>query len=122
MGSVDEGLEGRQAAPAIWLGARGIPEPLSRRRLQESEDKTFIGDKRAIICADCAYALPDEVPVDRAQNALAVLFLDSQDKWEQAKVRPELAGWFVGQVMKKLNGQADPDEVFAKVMAAFGAR
>jgi hypothetical protein len=26
------------------------------------EDKTFIGDKRAVICADCAYALPDPKP------------------------------------------------------------
>lgn len=26
------------------------------------EDKTFIGDKRAIICADCAYAMPDPDP------------------------------------------------------------
>jgi hypothetical protein len=26
------------------------------------EERTFIGDKRAILCADCAYALPDPVP------------------------------------------------------------
>lgn len=26
---------------------------------RDMEDKTFIGDKRAVICADCAYALPD---------------------------------------------------------------
>jgi hypothetical protein len=29
---------------------------------KELEDKTFIGDKRAVICADCAYALPDPEP------------------------------------------------------------
>jgi hypothetical protein len=29
---------------------------------KDREDKTFIGDKRAIICADCAYAMPDPVP------------------------------------------------------------
>jgi hypothetical protein len=27
---------------------------------KDLEDSTFIGDKRAIMCADCAYALPDE--------------------------------------------------------------
>ncbi|TAI67714.1 hypothetical protein CWO89_01595 [Bradyrhizobium sp. Leo170] len=25
-----------------------------------SKDRTCIGDKRAIMCADCAYALPDD--------------------------------------------------------------
>lgn len=29
---------------------------------KDLEDKTFIGDKRAVICADCAYALPDPEP------------------------------------------------------------
>lgn len=29
---------------------------------KSDEDRIFIGDKRAIICADCAYAMPDEVP------------------------------------------------------------
>jgi hypothetical protein len=29
---------------------------------RELEDSSFIGAKRAIICADCAYAMPDEVP------------------------------------------------------------
>jgi hypothetical protein len=29
---------------------------------KDLKDKTFIGDKRAVICADCAYALPDVEP------------------------------------------------------------
>ena len=29
------------------------------------EEASFIGDKRATMCADCAYALPSPVPVDR---------------------------------------------------------
>jgi hypothetical protein len=29
---------------------------------RELEDSSFIGAKRAIICADCAYAMPDELP------------------------------------------------------------
>lgn len=35
---------------------------------KKSEDKTFIGDKRAIICADCAYALPDPEPKPEVFN------------------------------------------------------
>jgi Asp-tRNA(Asn)/Glu-tRNA(Gln) amidotransferase B subunit len=83
------------------------------------EDSSFIGAKRAIICADCAYAMPDEVVVDRVGAALAELIVYNPEKVEQAKGRPELIGWFVGQAMKKLNGQADPDEVFTKAVAAF---
>jgi hypothetical protein len=28
---------------------------------KDLEDRTFIGDKRAIMCADCAYAMPDQI-------------------------------------------------------------
>jgi hypothetical protein len=88
---------------------------------KSKDDQIFIGDKRATLCADCAYALPwPPERFDRVQNAIALLVYDNPDKWEQAKARPQLAGWFVGQVMKKLNGQADPEEVFEKVVQALG--
>ena len=87
---------------------------------KSAEDRLFIGDKRAIMCADCAYALPEPVPVDRVAAALAVIMVDNPDKVAQAKERPQLIGWFIGQVMKKLNGSADPQEVYAKAAAAFG--
>ena len=29
------------------------------------------------------------------------------DKFDQAKKKPSLSGWFVGQVMKETNGQSD---------------
>lgn len=83
---------------------------------RELEDSSFVGAKRAIICADCAYAMPDPVPVDRVQNVVAQLILSNKDKWQQARERPQLLGWFVGQAMKVLGGQADPEEVFEKVM------
>ncbi|ARQ95315.1 hypothetical protein [Bradyrhizobium phage BDU-MI-1] len=87
---------------------------------KSKQDRLFIGDKRATLCADCAYELPwPPKPVDRVAEAIAILFLDNQDKWKQALARPQLQGWFVGQVMKKLNGRADPDEVFLKVAKAF---
>ncbi|WP_439357742.1 hypothetical protein [Bradyrhizobium sp. DASA03007] len=75
-----------------------------------------MGAKRAWMCADCAYAMPDPVPVDRVQNVVAQLILDHKDKWGQAQDRPQLLGWFVGRAMKALGGNADPDEVFEKVM------
>lgn len=73
--------------------------------------------KRAIICADCAYAMPDEVQVDRVAVMIDQFVAGNPDKWEQARLRPQLVGWFVGRVMKAFNGAADPDEVYAKVLA-----
>ncbi|WP_245332626.1 hypothetical protein [Bradyrhizobium erythrophlei] len=61
------------------------------------------------------------MPIDRAQNAIAVVMVDNPDKVEQAKLRPQLLGWFVGHTMKRLNGAADPQEVYDKVVEAFSA-
>lgn len=84
------------------------------------EDRTYIGAKRSTMCADCAYALPwPPPPVDHVMNALAMLWVYNPDKVVQAKARPELRGWFVGQVMKELNGRADVDEVVTKVNQTF---
>jgi aspartyl-tRNA(Asn)/glutamyl-tRNA(Gln) amidotransferase subunit B len=33
------------------------------------------------------------------------------DKVEQAKAKPQLVGWFVGQVMKSSDGKANPQAV-----------
>ena len=42
------------------------------------------------------------------------------DKVEQAKEKPALAGWFVGQVMKATGGKANPQAVQAAVKAKLG--
>jgi aspartyl-tRNA(Asn)/glutamyl-tRNA(Gln) amidotransferase subunit B len=42
------------------------------------------------------------------------------DKVEQAKAKPSLAGWFVGQVMKATGGKANPQAVNAAVRARLG--
>jgi Asp-tRNA(Asn)/Glu-tRNA(Gln) amidotransferase B subunit len=89
---------------------------------KDLKDRTYVGAKRAMICADCAYAMPDEVPVDGVGRLVDIIIADNPGKWEQALHRPQLIGWFVGQTFKRLNGVADPDEVFEKVMARFGAK
>jgi Asp-tRNA(Asn)/Glu-tRNA(Gln) amidotransferase B subunit len=89
---------------------------------RELEDSSFIGAKRAIICADCAYAMPDPVYVDRVGRHIDVVIADNPEKWDQAFARPQLLGWFVGQVMKRLNGAADPEEVYRKVCDKYGAK
>lgn len=42
------------------------------------------------------------------------------DKVEQAKAKPNLAGWFVGQVMKATGGKANPQAVQAIVREKLG--
>ncbi|MEO0362102.1 MAG: Asp-tRNA(Asn)/Glu-tRNA(Gln) amidotransferase subunit GatB, partial [Pseudomonadota bacterium] len=42
------------------------------------------------------------------------------DKVEQAKAKPSMAGWFVGQVMKATGGKANPQAVNALVKAKLG--
>jgi aspartyl-tRNA(Asn)/glutamyl-tRNA(Gln) amidotransferase subunit B len=42
------------------------------------------------------------------------------DNAEQAKARPSLAGWFVGQVMKATGGKASPQAVNELVKAKLG--
>jgi Asp-tRNA(Asn)/Glu-tRNA(Gln) amidotransferase B subunit len=49
------------------------------------------------------------VPVDLVQNVLETLVSDQHMKSCPTLERPVLLGWFVGQIMKALNGNADPD-------------
>jgi aspartyl-tRNA(Asn)/glutamyl-tRNA(Gln) amidotransferase subunit B len=42
------------------------------------------------------------------------------DKVEQAKAKPTLAGWFVGQVMKATGGKANPQAVNDLIKAKLG--
>ncbi len=45
------------------------------------------------------------------ETAVDQVIADNPDKVEQAKAKPTLAGWFVGQVMKATQGKANPQAV-----------
>jgi aspartyl-tRNA(Asn)/glutamyl-tRNA(Gln) amidotransferase subunit B len=47
----------------------------------------------------------------QVQVQIDVLCLQNPDKVEQAKAKPQMLGWFVGQVMKQLGGKANPQLV-----------
>jgi aspartyl-tRNA(Asn)/glutamyl-tRNA(Gln) amidotransferase subunit B len=47
----------------------------------------------------------------QVQIAIDVLFLQNPDKVEQAKAKPQLLGWFVGQVLKRVDGNPNPQLV-----------
>jgi aspartyl-tRNA(Asn)/glutamyl-tRNA(Gln) amidotransferase subunit B len=54
------------------------------------------------------------------EAAVDKIIAGNPDKVEQVKVKPSLAGWFVGQVMKATQGKANPQAVQALVKSKLG--
>ncbi|ODR94442.1 glutamyl-tRNA amidotransferase [Methyloceanibacter stevinii] len=54
------------------------------------------------------------------EKAVDEVFAANPDKVEQAKEKPAMAGWFVGQVMKATGGKASPQAVNALIKAKLG--
>ncbi len=54
------------------------------------------------------------------EKAVADVLAANPDKVEQAREKPAMAGWFVGQVMKATGGKANPQSVNALVKAKLG--
>src|SRR5690606_1514385 len=54
------------------------------------------------------------------EQAVDEVIAANPDKVEQAKAKPTLAGWFVGQVMKATQGKANPQAVNALVRQKLG--
>jgi aspartyl-tRNA(Asn)/glutamyl-tRNA(Gln) amidotransferase subunit B len=51
------------------------------------------------------------------EEAVERVIAANPDKVAQAKAKPKLAGWFVGQVMKETGGKANPQAVNALLKA-----
>jgi aspartyl-tRNA(Asn)/glutamyl-tRNA(Gln) amidotransferase subunit B len=75
------------------------------------------GDPRAIVEAR---GLTQVTDMGAIEQAVAAVIAANPDKAEQAKAKPALAGWFVGQVMKATGGKASPQSVNALVKAKLG--
>ena len=54
------------------------------------------------------------------EAAIDAVIAANPDKVEQAKAKPTLAGWFVGQVMKQTGGKANPQAVNEILKAKLG--
>ncbi len=54
------------------------------------------------------------------EKAVDEVIAANPDKVEQARAKPSMAGWFVGQVMKATGGKANPQAVNALVKARLG--
>ncbi|UVK46745.1 Asp-tRNA(Asn)/Glu-tRNA(Gln) amidotransferase subunit GatB [Mesorhizobium sp. AR07] len=75
------------------------------------------GDPRQLVDDRGLRQVTDTGEIERAvDNVIAA----NPDKVEQARAKPTMAGWFVGQVMKATGGKANPQAVNDLVKAKLG--
>ena len=75
------------------------------------------GDPRQIVESRGMKQVTDTGAIEKAVDEIIAA---NPDKAEQARAKPTLAGWFVGQVMKPTGGKANPQAVQALVKAKLG--
>ena len=75
------------------------------------------GDPRAVVKSRGLEQVTDTGAIEKAVDEVIAA---NPDKVEQAKAKPTLAGWFVGQVMKATGGKANPQSVNELVKAKLG--
>jgi aspartyl-tRNA(Asn)/glutamyl-tRNA(Gln) amidotransferase subunit B len=75
------------------------------------------GDPRAHVDARGLRQVTDTSAIEAAVDAVIAA---NPDKVEEAKKKPKLAAWFVGQVMKETRGKANPQAVNVIVNARLG--
>jgi aspartyl-tRNA(Asn)/glutamyl-tRNA(Gln) amidotransferase subunit B len=75
------------------------------------------GDPAEIVEARGMKQVTDTGAIEKAVDDV---FAANPDKVEQAKEKPAMAGWFVGQVMKATGGKASPQAVNVLIKAKLG--
>ena len=75
------------------------------------------GDPRAVVESRGLKQVTDTGAIEAAVDQVIAA---NPDKAEAAKAKPQLAGWFVGQVMKATGGKANPAAVNAVVKTRLG--
>jgi aspartyl-tRNA(Asn)/glutamyl-tRNA(Gln) amidotransferase subunit B len=75
------------------------------------------GDPKALVESRGMKQVTDTGAIEKAVDDVIAA---NPDKAEQAKAKPTLAGWFVGQVMKATGGKANPQAVNELVKAKLG--
>jgi aspartyl-tRNA(Asn)/glutamyl-tRNA(Gln) amidotransferase subunit B len=75
------------------------------------------GDPRAIVQARGMKQVTD---LGAIEQVIDDIIAKNPDKVAQAKAKPQLAGWFVGQVMKASGGKANPQAVNDLLKAKLG--
>ncbi|TBW38020.1 Asp-tRNA(Asn)/Glu-tRNA(Gln) amidotransferase subunit GatB [Siculibacillus lacustris] len=75
------------------------------------------GDPRVLVETRGLKQVTDTGAIEAAVDAVIAA---NPDKVEQIKVKPTMAGWFVGQVMKQTGGKANPQAVNEILKAKLG--
>ncbi|WP_187970943.1 Asp-tRNA(Asn)/Glu-tRNA(Gln) amidotransferase subunit GatB [Aquibium microcysteis] len=75
------------------------------------------GDPRDLVESRGLKQVTDTGAIEKAVDAVIAA---NPDKVEQARAKPTMAGWFVGQVMKSTGGKANPQAVNDLVKAKLG--
>ena len=75
------------------------------------------GDPRELVESRGLKQVTDTGAIEKAVDEVIAA---NPDKVEQARAKPTLAGWFVGQVMRATGGKANPQAVNDLVKARLG--
>ena len=75
------------------------------------------GDPREVVEKRGLKQVTDTGAIEKAVDEIIA---KNPDKVEQAKAKPTLLGWFVGQVMKATGGKANPQAVNEMLRAKLG--
>jgi len=100
-------VSANQLGELIDLISDGTISGRIAKQIFESMYKTG-RDPREIVEKDGLRQVTDTGAIEAAIDAVIAA---NPDKVEQAKAKPQLAGWFVGQVMKSTSGKANPQVV-----------
>ena len=105
----DAGLSPASLATLVDLISEGV---ISGKIAKELLAKLFGDDRgadpRALVEAHGLRQVTDGGAIESAVDAVIAA---NRDKAEQAKMKPGMLGWFVGQVMKSTGGKANPQAV-----------
>jgi hypothetical protein len=96
-----------------WLGTQEPRQRYHLAGLQHGSLKMVYArherDKRLFYCT--LKYVDQPASIETIREKVGEVFAENSDKAAQAKERPALIGWFVGQTMKLLHGAADPEIV-----------
>ena len=118
VGVVDAGLSPASVAALVDLIGEGV---ISGKIAKDLLARLFADDRgadpRALVEAYGLRQVTDAGLIDRAVDAVIAA---NPDKAEQAKTKPGMLGWFVGQVMKATGGKANPQAVSDTLKSRLG--
>ena len=105
----EAGLSAASLATLVDLIGEGvISGKIAKDLLAMLLDADKGADPRALVEARGLRQVTDAGAIDAAVEAVVAA---NPDKAEQAKAKPGMLGWFVGQVMKATGGKANPQAV-----------